>query len=110
MAKGPQFLDQETVKVHLTPAAEADVREIYDWYEVQGQGLATEFKRALDACLGRIGRNPNAHAEVHGHTRRALLRRFPYCVFYETQELAVVVHGVFHGHRDPTVWQRRHDA
>lgn len=55
------------MKVHLTPAAEAEVRDIYVWYEAQGEGLATEFKRALDACLGRIGRNPRAHAEVHGH-------------------------------------------
>jgi len=27
-----------------------------------------------------------------------------------SSKLDVVVHGVFHGHRDPTVWQRRHDA
>ena len=59
------------MKVHLTPAAEADVREIYAWCEAQGEGLATEFKRALDASRGRIGRNPRVHAEVHGQARRA---------------------------------------
>ena len=98
------------MKVQLTAAAEADVREIYGWYEAHGDGLAGEFKRALDACLGRIGRNPRAFPEVHGRARRALLRRFPYCVFYEAHDLHVIVYGVFHGRRDPTVWQRRHDA
>lgn len=98
------------MKVHLTPAAEADVREIYAWYETHGEGLANEFQRALDACFDRISRNPLSYSEVHGHARRGLLRRFPYCVFYETHEREVIVHAVFHGRRDPTVWQRRHDA
>ena len=96
--------------VRLTPAAEADVRAIYAWYKYHGKGIADDFKRTLDAALARIGLNPRAYPQVHGVVRRAVLPRFPYCIFYVHDESEFVVHGVFHGHRDPSVWRRRHDA
>ncbi|MDA2925241.1 type II toxin-antitoxin system RelE/ParE family toxin [Acidobacteria bacterium AH-259-L09] len=98
------------MKLRLTPAAEADIREVYMWYREQGGGLAQEFRRALDACLARIRRNRFSHPKVYGQLRRALLSRFPYAVFYVIGEEEIAVLGVFHGRRDPKVWQRRHDA
>lgn len=97
------------MKVRFAPPAEADIRGIHTWYRQQRKGLAPEFKRALDACVVRIEQNPLAYPEVHGVIRRALLRRFPYCVFYIAEPSEVVIHGVFHGRRDPKVWQMRHD-
>ena len=97
------------MRLRLTPLAEADVHDIYKWYRDQGEGLGLEFRLALDACLNRIRRNPFAYPKVHGEIRRALLQRFPYCVFYVASESDVGVVGVFHGHRDPQVWQSRRD-
>ena len=96
--------------VRLTPAAEADVRAIYAWYQDHGEGVAADFKQVLDAALARIGLTPRAYPQVHGPVRRVVLHRFPYCVFYIPQETEIIVYGVFHGHRDPSVWRRRHDA
>ena len=95
------------MRVRLSPAAESDIREIYAWYRAQREGLGLEFRRALDDCLNRIRNNPMAYAKVHGEIRRALLHRFPYCVFYVIRESEVGVLGVFHGHRDPKTWQSR---
>lgn len=61
-------------------------------------------------CLIQIGRNPLAHPAVYGELHRALLRRFPYGVFYVVGEAEIGVIGVFHGRRDPKVWQARHDT
>ena len=93
------------MRVRLSPAAEGDFRDIYAWYKSQGPGLALQFKRALNNCLERVRKNPTAYAKVHGEIRRALLRRFPYSVFYVIRESEVGVLGVFHGHRDPKTWQ-----
>ena len=98
------------MNARLTLAAEADVREINVWYLEQGEGLSQAFKNALDLCLARVEANPLASQQVHGSVRRALLRRFPYCVYYLATGTEIVVIGVFHGHRDPLVWRRRHDA
>ena len=95
------------MRVRLSPAAEGDVRDIYTWYKNQDKGLALEFRRALGDCLERVRNNPMAYPKVHGEVRRALLRRFPYCVFYVIRESEVGVLGVFHGHRDPKTWQSR---
>jgi hypothetical protein len=40
-------------------------------------------------------------------TRRYLMHRFPYGVFYQIHDDALLVVGVIHGHRAPTEWQRR---
>jgi len=98
------------VTVRLRPAAEDDVRQICGWYREQHADLVPEFRRALDATLARIARDPAVYPTVFGPIRRALLRRFPYCVFYILEPHEVVVIGVFHGRRDPTTWQSRHDA
>ena len=95
------------MRVRLSPAAERDVRDIYTWYKNQGEGLASQFRSSLGDCLERVRGNPTGYAKVHGEIRRALLRRFPYCVFYVIRESEVGVLGVFHGHRDPKTWQSR---
>ena len=96
--------------LRITDAAEADIRETFRWYREQGQGLEHAFRRSLDACLSRVRRSPVAYARVHNEIRRALLKRFPYAVFFVVDESEIAVIGVIHGRRDPTVWQRRTEA
>ena len=62
--------------------AERDIDEAYRWYVERGHGLGEEFLRALDAALQSIRRHPQAYPTVFEDIRRALLRKFPYGVFY----------------------------
>lgn len=39
--------------------------------------------------------------------RRRLLRRFPYAVFYEFEQLIVTVYCVSHASRNPNIWKNR---
>jgi len=93
------------VNLRFAGAAEADVDDILSWYRERGHDLADQFLLALDQCLDSIQGNPQAFAEVHRDIRRALLRRFPYCVFYVITAQEIVVLACLHGHRDPKVWQ-----
>lgn len=76
--------------VRLTPAAQADVETILDWYNGRGQGLRDQFRQAFDRSLESIQNNPKSCARIHGEIRRALLRQFPYCVFYILESNEVV--------------------
>jgi plasmid stabilization system protein ParE len=96
-----------TLRVELTPEAEADIDEAHLWYSGRGLGLGEEFARSLDACLESVSSLPDSFPAVHRHVRRALLRRFPYCAFYIVEPTRVVVVGVFHARRDPQAWRRR---
>ncbi len=66
-----------------------------------------EFVRALDACFSNIQRNPESHALVHPRVRRALLRRFPYGVFYVVGERHISVIACLHVRRRPGTWKAR---
>lgn len=47
---------------------------------------------------------------VHRDTRRLLLRRFPYGVFYRLVKDEIVVVGCLHAKRHPRVWRGRNDV
>ncbi len=47
---------------------------------------------------------PQAYREVHPRVRRALLRRFPYMVFFVTEPDRIVIIGVVHVRQSPDVW------
>jgi len=89
------------------PEAESDVQSSYDWYEKQQAGLGDEFLDALDQVIEGLHRLPEKHPIVHHNVRRALLRRFPYGVFYLNEPPRVVILAVVHQRRDPTRWQDR---
>ena len=91
----------------LASEVEKDLGEAYDWYEYRRHGLGEEFLTCVDACIQRICRVPELHAKVHEEYRRALLRRFPFAVFYESSGGVVRVYCVFHASRDPDKWRER---
>ena len=93
----------------LAPEAKADVEQAYAWYEEQSPGLGKEFLRCVEAALLGIQRNPLVHHMVHDRYRRALVRRFPFAIFYEffASQNRCAVYSVFHCSQDPGKWRRR---
>lgn len=91
----------------ITPEAAADLDEAYAWYEAQRVGLGEDFLSRVDACIQAILRFPEMHAPFHRSYRRALVRKFPYTVFYEHAHGMVTVYCVFHTSRDSDNWRER---
>lgn len=91
----------------LVPEAEQDLNEAYDWYEQRRAGLGEDFLSCVDACIQSICRTPALYAILFEQYRRALVRRFPYAVFYEYNENTVIVYGILHTSRDPAKWRER---
>ena len=96
-----------TTSVRVRAKARLDLKRAADWYEAQQPGLGGEFVDEVQAVFESIAAYPARHPLVHRGTRRALLRKFPFGVFYRvTGEVAVVV-AVMHGSRHPRRWQIR---
>lgn len=93
-----------THKVIVRPEAAHQIQEAFDWYEERNEGLEVEFLRAADACLSSAQRNPAAYPLVHQQVPRALLRKFPYALFYVVREETIVVIACFHIKRSPADW------
>ena len=96
-----------TADVIVRPLAEADVRDAAFRYESKRDGLGAAFTLELDALYERIAQNPAQFPEIGDGAQRALLRRFPYAVYFVDGEEAPVVIAVLHQHRSPETWRER---
>ena len=93
--------------VIFTQAARAELIEAQDWYEGEATGLGRRFRQAIDALIERMSDNPRQFPIVFKNVRRALLRRFPYSLFFVVEDDALIVIACFHASRDPSHWQKR---
>ena|SRR5438477_13128538 len=95
--------------VRLTAAAEDDLAEAVEWYEARSPGLGGRLIAEVDAAIGRISDSPHQFAVVHRSVRRALLRRFPYGLFFRERDSGVEIIACFHASRNPRRWKARAD-
>lgn len=54
----------------------------FRWYEEQRTGLGAEFAREADSQVAALRRFPGAFPIVFENTRRTILKRFPFGVYY----------------------------
>ena len=94
-------------RVIFTQGAREEVIEAQDWYEREAPGLGRHFREALDALVERMSANPRQFPVVFKDVRRALLRRFPYSLFFLMEGETLLVIACFHASRDPAQWQKR---
>ena len=89
------------------PQVRNELNEAYDWYESQQSGLGDEFLECIDEIINRICLMPESYAIVYRDVRRAVVKRFPYAVYYRIVSSRVIVTAIFHGRRNPKAWQSR---
>ena len=68
--------------VHIRPDDEADIEEAASWYEKQRLKLGDDFLDEIQSTLQILAENPHLYPVVHRNTRRALIHRFPFGVYY----------------------------
>lgn len=86
--------------VRFQPDAEAELAAARVWYALQREGLDDELTQRVDETLQRIVNAPNAYPIVYRQLRRAVLRKFPLAIFYESTEDEIHVYAVYHSSRD----------
>jgi toxin ParE1/3/4 len=91
------------------PRAARDVEVIFDWYDDERPGLGREFLEELRATISRVLAGPYRYQVLRSDIRRALVRRFPYAVFFAVEGNSIVVIRVLHTSRSPREWQLRSD-
>jgi len=88
-------------------AASAEFIEASAWYETKRIGLALEFMAEIDRCVSLASIQPLQFAVVREDVRRIVANRFPYNIYFRAEKHRIVVLAVFHGSRDPAIWQAR---
>jgi len=78
-----------------------------DWYEKERLGLGMEFLAEIQLLIQRIADTPEQFPMLYRDIRKAVARRFPYCIYFRERDQRIIVLAVFHSGRNPAVWQQR---
>jgi len=93
-------------EVVFRPQAEDDALEARAWHESRRVGLGREFGQAIDTLVARIVDNPLLFPRVHVETRRAVLSRFRYAIYFRETDDQIVILAI-HGRQHQSRWQER---
>lgn len=96
---------KSSVKIKILDEAEDDLVEGFHFYEDQEAGLGWYFLDSLFSDIDSLLLYAGVHEVVHGYYR-ALSKRFPFAIYYETDEELIRVHAVLDCRRNPS-WIRR---
>lgn len=96
-----------TLRVAFRRAAIREFEDAAVWYDEQRPGLGEEFIVEIEEAVSRAAATPKRYPIVFGDLRRTVARRFPYSVYFRVRTNSMVVLAVFHGRRNPAIWQRR---
>jgi toxin ParE1/3/4 len=93
-----------TRKILVRRRAELDIVEAFIWYQEQLDGLGFEFLQLLDETVQLVDRFPASNPIIFQNIRRALLRRFPYAVFYLLEEDTLIILACLHQKQQRENW------
>ncbi len=91
------------IPLELLPGARAELVLASEWFEDQEEGLGAQFLAAAGHTMNAIQAHPERFARVDAprRVRRAILKRFPYGVYYIFNGRRIFILSLFHLRRDP---------
>ena len=94
-------------RLDVSSEAELEIFEAALRYERERAGLGFRFEAQVNTVFARLLDNPFQFPAIEEGARRALVRDFPYGVFFTTDVDLIRVLAVLHLHRHPDTWKRR---
>ncbi|AGP39015.1 hypothetical protein [Sorangium cellulosum] len=94
-------------RLEIRQEAEVEILDAALRYERERRDLGFRFESEVDVTIRRAMENPLQFPEIEPGIRRALVRIFPYGVFFLVEEPLVLVIAVLHLHRRPDAWKDR---
>ena len=93
-------------RLEVSSEAELEIFEAALRYESERAGLGLRFEERVGAVLATLLETPLLFQEIGEGARRALVRDFPYGVFFTAEADCITVLAVLHLHRHPDTWKR----
>jgi plasmid stabilization system protein ParE len=95
--------------VIFTPHANQDLIQTLEWYADQEPTLEARFYDAVNKIINLIAENPRIFAERKKTIRAAVLKQFPFLIFYKIDESRqrIVILAILHQSRNPKIWMKR---
>jgi plasmid stabilization system protein ParE len=92
------------MKVIFSKLAKQELDDAANFYEIEYQGLGTQFRSEIKKSILRITEYPEAWSIERGDVRKCILHRFPYKILYSIEEDHLFIIAIAHQHRKPDYW------
>lgn len=79
-------------------------RDAFEYYELQLPGLGEKFFNEVFETIELISQFPQLWSQNSEHTRKAVLRKFPYNLIYSILNNNIYIIAVAHQNRAPEYW------
>jgi toxin ParE1/3/4 len=96
-----------TQRLIVSREARADIEEAIARLAGISPQLPVRFAIELERVYSLILEYPEMYPRVYKTFRRALLRKFPYSMFYVIEPEVILIVGIVHQARDESTWKRR---
>ena len=94
-------------QIRIHPLAALDFEHAKNWYNLQKENLGNEFTLELEKLFSHIANNPKQYPKFRNNIRKAVVKRFPYSVFFEIESDFIKIYAIFHNSRRPITWKKR---
>lgn len=94
-------------RVEFHEAAELELNEAADFYDLRDAGLGSAFLDEVERSLDQIVQHAEAAAPVRGAVRKRITARFPYSIFYSIHGDQIRILAIAHQKRRPFYWRGR---
>lgn len=95
------------MKARFIFPADEELNEAVNYYNYQLPGLGHQFYQEVNQAIDRIVKFPDAWTKVGKYSRRYILRRFPYALYYSKENSDIIILAVANLHRDPEYYRDR---
>ncbi|MCK5536795.1 MAG: type II toxin-antitoxin system RelE/ParE family toxin [Flavobacteriaceae bacterium] len=95
------------LEVEFLDLAQSELDDAFEYYEYQQANLGYRFVQEIYNTLTLIKEYPSAWIQNSEHTRRCLVKSFPYGVIYHKKENIILVVAIANLHKEPNYWAKR---
>jgi plasmid stabilization system protein ParE len=94
-------------EVRFHEDAVADYEAAFKWYLLRSDFVASRIAEEMNRAIATISEAPDRWPMTKHGTRKFLLERFPFAIFYREIPSGIQILAVAHGHRKPGYWKAR---
>ncbi len=95
------------MKIKFISPADIELDDAILYYDYELPGLGYRFLQEVEMAVKRISTFPQGWTKIGKHTRRCMLKGFPYSLFYTIEKDEIIITAVANLHRDPEYYKDR---
>jgi plasmid stabilization system protein ParE len=100
-------MKKKLYNLELSNEAEDDFDESYEYYSFKSTKIADNFFNIINASFSDISNNPFQYQNIFKDVRKYVVRKFPFIIYYQINNISIRIIAIFHTSRNPLIWKER---